>query len=781
MRRRWRFRDVLWWMLRLTNLSLLFLIAGTAGLLLGTYSGIAEMIPNARELGDIRPGQASRVLSADGELLAQVAYEHREFVQLERIPEDLQEAVIAVEDREFYRHVGVDPRAIFRALVADIMAGRAEQGGSTITQQLARNVYLTPTRTISRKIAEAVLALQLERAYTKPEILELYLNQIYFGAGAYGVQLAAQTYFGRDVEDLDLGECALLAGLPKAPERYSPFNDRQRAVDRRNLVLSLMAEAEYIAPEEAAEIQARELELVEERQPLGLSSFRAPYFTNYVLREVSRRYGADALYKGGLTIHTTLNLEAQQAAEEAAAWGLERAEARRFNADQIALVALDVRTGAIRAMVGGTDYSESQYNRAVQGGRQAGSAFKPFVYTAALEQGYTPDSIVEDTEVVFPGARDRPWRPRNYDGEYHGPVPFREALAHSYNVSAVKVADTVGVGAVIATAERMGIYHEMENYLPLAIGYCDVSPLEMASAYAVFATGGMRTEPYGIQKIEDARGRAIEEHTVQTWRVLHEQVAAQMVDILSTVVRSGTGSVTRYWYKGPAAGKTGTSNEYRDAWFIGFSEGLCAAVWIGNDRFEPTGPGGRGKGISGATIPAPVWAKFMQEGLPALSRSEPTGVRVVEISASEMSAPEAPEPPETPPDSELGAEPQPEEIGDARTVTKRICPTSGLLAGPYCPRAVEVTYDLEAGAQPPTRQCDVHTSPQEAGPVELDELETRESDQATQRTDKVRLPICAITGKIATPRCPVVVIREFDADEAPTESCDRHGGSMPGP
>jgi penicillin-binding protein 1A len=453
---------------------------------------------------------------------------------------------------------------------------------------------------------------------------------------------------------------------------------------------------------------------------------------------------------------------------------MERARARRFNVDQMALAAVDIQTGAIKAMVGGMDYSQSQYNRAVQGGRQAGSAFKPFVYTAAMEQGYTPDSIVYDEAVTYPGAMGRPWTPRNYDGEYHGPVTFREALAHSYNVAAVRVADAVGVGAVIAAAERMGIYHEMEDYLPLAIGYCDVSPLEMASSYAVFATGGMRTEPFAIRRIEDAQGRTIEEHTVRTWRVLHEQVAAQMVDMLSEVVRSGTGSVTRYWYKGPAVGKTGTSNDFKDSWFIGFSGDLCAATWMGNDQFQPTGPRGRGKGVSGATIPAPVWARFMAKAVPAMAAEEAERPRVVEIRPSDMSVPEAPEPPEEPPDGGGWEMIEGEVEGGARTATKRICPSSGLLAGPYCPRAVQVTYDLEAGGRPPDRQCDEHTSPPEGAGVEPEAADLEGLEERPQREEKVRLPICAITEQIATPRCPVVVIRQFEAGEAPTESCTRH-------
>jgi len=774
MRRGRRLGDIVWWVLRIANLALLFTIAGSAGLLLGTYSGIAELIPRARDLGNIRPGLQSQVLSSEGELLYAVATEHREFVQLEKIPRALRDAVIAVEDREFYGHVGIDPRAILRAAKADLLAGRAVQGGSTITQQLARNVYLTRTRTLARKLAEAVLALQLERAYTKPEILELYLNQIYFGEGAYGVQLAAKTYFGKDVWDLDLSECAVLAGLPKRPEYYSPFKDEQRGIDRRNLVLTLMAEQGYVKPEEAETAREAGLELVEERRPLGVTDYRAPYFTNYVMREVVDRYGPDALYRGGLTIHTTLNLEMQEAAEEAVAWGMERSKKWGFKVDEMALVAVDVRTGAVKAMVGGVDYSKSQYNRAVQGGRQAGSAFKPFVYTAALEQGYTPDSLVDDAEVTYPAEPGKTWSPKNYDRKFHGEVTFREALAKSYNVATVKVADMIGITCVKDTAERMGIFHQMDPYLPLAIGSCDVTPLEMASAYAVLATRGMRTDPFVIRKIEDAQGRTLEEHTVQTWRALNLGVADEMVGMLTEVMRSGTAAAQSYLLRQfPVAGKTGTSSEYVDAWFVGFSDELSAAVWMGNTEVKST-RNRWGKGVSGATLPAPVWARFMHKAHPILTatRLEEPPLHVIEVDPTEQGSLEAPEPPAEPP---LGAEEGPTEpaegAGPSR-VTRQICPVSGLLAGPHCPDVVAVTYDTHLGAEPPRETCSVHTSPPE---VEGKPRPPEESVEPAGPRERVTLPICAITGKIATPRCPVVKNQTFRAEDAPTETCDRHG------
>ncbi len=771
MRRQRSVKNTIWWVLRITNLSLLFLIAGTAGLLLGTYSGIAKIIPNARDLGGIRPGQSSRVLSSDGELLAQVATEHRQFALLEEIPEALPQAFVSIEDHDFYTHLGVDPRGIIRG----VLYGR---GTSTITQQLVRNVYLTQARTLSRKLSEMVLAVQLERAYTKPEIMELYLNQIYFGEGAYGVQVASKTYFGKEVSELTLAECALLAGLPKRPEYYSPFKDEQRAIERRNLVLSLMGEQGSITAEQMKEAQQSPLELVEERRPLGLDTYRAPYFTNYVLREVSRKYGADALYRGGLTVHTTLNLEMQEAAEEAAKWGMEEAKRRRFNVEHIALVALDRRTGAIKAMVGGLDYEESQYNFAVQGGRQAGSAFKPFVYTAALEAGYKPEDIVEDTPVTYPSLVGEPYTPRNYDGDFHGAVTLRTALSKSYNVAAVKVGERVGITGVIDVARRLGIYHKMDPYLSLSIGTCDVAPIEMAWAYSVFATGGMRTEPFGIRRVQDASGSVIFQHQPVTWRALNAEVAAAMHDMLSEVTKTGTA-----WYIGrtlsfPTAGKTGTSNEYKDAWFVGYTDTLVAAVWMGNDPPAPTAPRGQKKGISGATIPAPVWARFIKKAHPlmAAAQEQEEQLRVTEIRGTEIGQSAAPEPPEQRPPGE--AEELATEV--ATSVTKRICPSSGLLAGPYCPRAVQVTYDLESGAEPPTRICDVHTSPLEVEPEGPSALEPPEPDRPID--ERVTLPICAITGKIATARCPLVVNRTFkNASEAPTETCERHMRSSLGP
>jgi penicillin-binding protein 1A len=779
-------REIVWWVLRATNLSLMFMIALTIGVVLGTYTGIARMVPNARTLVGVTPGNGSRVLSAEGELLATVTTENRQFVPLDRIPLPMQNAVVATEDRDFYRHIGVDPKGILRAAWQDLRSASARQGGSTITQQLARNLFLSQTKTVTRKLAEVILALQLERAYTKPEIMELYLNQIYFGEGAYGVEVAAKTYFGKDVWQLSIPDCALIAGLARRPEYYSPFSDAQRAVDRRATVLAQMHAQGYLSEEQMLDGQHAPLQLTKERKPLGLSSYKAPFFTNYILRQVALDYGPDALYRGDLTIQTTLNLEMQQAAEEAVAWGLQYAKGRRWKVNQVALVAVDARTGAIKAMVGGADFKQNQYNLTAQGGRQPGSSFKPFVYTAAMEAGYTPESIVVDSPVSYPGAGGKRWTPHNYNNDYSGPITFRKALAHSKNVCAVKVAGMVGIGAVIRVAERMGIYHQMEPVLSTAIGTCDVTPLEMASAYSVFATHGMRTEPYGIEKIVDARGGTVDEHTVKTWRVLDQMVADQMLDMLGDVIKYGTASAIRSTLKFSAAGKTGTSSDYKDAWFVGFTDDLSAAVWAGNEPPEKMGK------VAGASLPAPTWARFMVKAQPIMVAARTAGERapVVEISPREEGVPQPEKPPsqqETQPEQQ-SPEAQGQEKPEEHIVTKRICPRSGLLAGPYCPEPREVTYNLDAGSEPPTETCNIHTGPapeQRRPPARsLGSGQARPAParrEPSARSEKVTLSVCAITGKLATQYCPIVVQRTFDADAAPTETCTRHGRRAPGP
>jgi len=768
-----RLRNVLWLALRAVNLSLLFFIFGTLGVVWGSYTGIAKVVPDVRELGNVQPGSGSRILSADGEVLAVLAAENRQYVTLDRIPKRLQEAVIATEDRDFYKHIGIDPRGVARAVYADLRAGGARQGGSTITQQLARNVYLTQKRTITRKLAEMVLAVQLERAYTKPEILEFYLNQIYFGEGAYGVQVAAKTYFRKDISKLSLAECALLAGLIRAPERYSPFEDEQRSQDRRDRVLSMMRDEGYITADEAVQAKAEPLQLSPVRKPLARGRYTSPWFVTYVIKQFSDQYSPEALYEGQYTIHTTINMEMQRAAEAAVARGLEKRKSAHVS--QMALAAVDIRTGAIKAMVGGADFSKNQYNIAAQGqGRQAGSSFKPFVYTAALLQGETPESTVRDSPVSYPDGRGGRWSPHNYDGRYHGTVTYRTALAQSYNVSAVKVADKVGIDSVIDVAEKMGIPRDkMQTFLPTAIGAASVTPLEMASAFSIFATRGLRTEPYAIEKIIDSRGRVVDEHKPITWRVLDRDIAATMVDMMSDVIKHGTAAGIRRLLTFPAAGKTGTSSQHRDAWFVGYTDDLCAAVWAGNLDNSPT------HRQAGSTISAPVWADFMVKAQPIMMAARQAGEteHVEEIAAPKphKAREQEPEPAEnqvTPPADTIG---QDETAADATReglVEKSICSESGLLAGSHCPSPITVTYDVSHGDEPPDRVCDIHGNrPEPTRPPER----VSAGDRGGRNTERVTLSVCAITKKLATPYCPVVVNMTFEPGEAPTETCTRHG------
>ena len=767
-----RLRNVIWLALRAANLSLLFFIFGTFGVVWGSYTGIAKVVPDVRELGNVQPGSGSRILSADGEVLAALAAENRQYVALDRIPKRLQEAVIATEDRDFYRHIGIDPKGVARAVYADLRAGSARQGGSTITQQLARNVYLTPKRTITRKLAEMVLAVQLERAYTKPEILEFYLNQIYFGEGAYGVQVAAKTYFRKDISKLTLAECALLAGLIRAPERYSPFEDEQRSQDRRDRVLSMMRDEGYVTAEEAEEAKAEPLKLSPVRKPLARGRYTSPWFVTYVIKQFSEQYSPEALYAGQYTIHTTINMEMQRAAEEAVRKGLERRRSAKVS--QIALVVVDTRTGAIKAMVGGADFSKNQYNTAAQGqGRPAGSAFKPFVYTAALLQGETPESRVLDELKSYPNGRGGYWTPHNYDGICHGLVTYRTALIHSYNVSAVKVADKVGIGSVIDVAEKMGIPKDkMQPVLPTAIGSASVTPLEMASAFSIFATRGMRTEPYAIEKVVDARGRVVDEHTPITWRVLDHDIAATMVDMMADVIKKGTAARIHHLLTFPAAGKTGTSSEYRDAWFVGYTDDLSAAVWAGNLDYSPT------QRQAGGAFSAPVWADFMVKAQPIMMAARKAGETeyVEEITppkprrAKEEKPEQAGDQVIPPGGSDEGQDASPADVTRAGLVEKSICSESGLLAGQQCPSPITVTYDVSHGDEPPDRGCDIHGNrPEPTRPPER----VSAGDQG-RNAERVTLSVCAITKQLATPYCPVVVNTTFEPGEAPMETCTRH-------
>ncbi len=553
------------------------------------------------------PSQATRIYAANGELIASLYRENRAYVRLSEIPAVLQQAVIAIEDERFYQHRGVDVRGILRAAWRNLTRQSVVEGGSTITQQLARNLFLTPRRTLDRKLQEILLAVEIERRLTKEEILERYLNQVYFGGGAYGVEMASRLFFGKGARELSLPEAALLAGVIQAPSRYSPFDNFAAAKRRQEVVLDRMVELGFLRPDQAEAAKKAPLHLSPGPRNLGLVGVRAPYFVSYLLPFLVERYGEDAVYNGGLQVHTTVDPRLQAIAQQVITQGVEEARRAGLRVTQGALVAVEPRTGRILAMVGGVDFARSQFNRAWQARRQPGSAFKPFIYTAALENGVSPDRVLLDAPVEYRIAGWGYWRPKNYDGTYWGPIPLRVALEHSRNIPAVRMLVELGPQTVIDTARRMGIRSPLQPNLSLALGTSEVTPLEMAAAFATLAAGGVYAEPVAITRVLDAKGRVLEEVQPHRRVALRPEVAYLMTDLLRGVILRGTGRAADVGR--PAAGKTGTTDDYRNAWFVGYTPELAVAVWVGNDDNSPTNR------VVGGSVPARLWARFVKRAL----------------------------------------------------------------------------------------------------------------------------------------------------------------------
>ena len=724
-----RKRLLAWRLIRFGIGATLVLAAALGGVAWGTYVSIASVLPRPDQLDLITPNEGTRVISADGLVLARVAEEYREVVPLEQIPKALQWATVAAEDDTFYQHHGLSPKGIMRAIYQNVRGGRFAQGGSTITQQLARNVYLSRRKTLSRKLQEMTLALQLERRYTKDEILSMYLNQVCYGNGAWGVRVAAETYFDKPLGKLTLAEAALLAGLPKRPAGYSPYDYPERALVRRDYVLNRMHRLGYISADQAERAKEEPLKLAKRRPPRGISDYRAPYFANYVLRQVVDQFGEALVYRGGLQIQTTLNWQMEATAEKVIRQQIARFRGRHVT--EGALVALLPGTGAIKAMVGGVNYRRDQFNVVTQAHRQAGSAFKPFVYTTAIDNGWKPESVISDSPVSY-GDPPYRWTPKNADGRFRGRIPLRTALKLSVNVVAVKLAHEVGLQRVIDYAHRMGINEELHPYHSLALGIFGVTPLEMASSFGTIATGGVRVEPYSIERVTDSRGNVLYEHSVSAKRVLPPETCDTMKSMLADVINSGTGHAAKLkWY---ACGKTGTTSDYKDAWFIGFTDDLVAAVWVGNRDNTPMSR------IFGATIPAPTWKAFMSEAVPVL-RAE------VQKASPTPAAAE-----------------QPQQEQD-RTYTRQICADSGMLARPECPNVKTVTYIEGQPPYPPKEKCNLHGT--SAPPPGADK----------PAPGSIRLSVCAESGMLATENCPHVVNRSFAPDAAPAQPCPIHPAS----
>lgn len=566
----------------------------------GYFYSLFSDLPDIHKLESYTPLESSIVYSSDGKILAEFYLERRTYLPAYKIPLKVKQAFVAIEDQRFYSHYGVDFIGILRAVYKDLMAKGVVEGGSTITQQLAKMVFLKPEKSIKRKIKEVIIAARLEKLYTKDEILGMYLNQTYFGTRAYGIDAAASTYFGKPVDALSIGEIAMIAGLQKAPSSYSPFKKPEKALIRRNLVLKNMLDNGFVTQQEYDKAKEEQLPL----KPFS-RKYEAPYFIESIRQQLEDLY--PDLYTAGMKINSTIDFTMQKIAEEAVSNGIKSLEQRVTPGVQAALIAIDLRNGHIKALVGGTDFWETQFNRATMAVRQPGSAFKPFVYATALEKGMTADSTILDGPVSFPGGLPgKAWTPKNYDGKYHGYVPLTTAIALSLNTATVRLASQVGIKDIIDVARRCGIKSTIAPYLSSALGAADVTPMEITAAYMSFATG-KRIEPIYYYKILSRDAFVLEEEESLSEDVFSEETTAQMKNLLRAVVERGTAikakELPRIVY-----GKTGTTNDFSDAWFIGFDDSLVVGVWVGRDNHVPIG-----NKETGARAALPIWMEFMQK------------------------------------------------------------------------------------------------------------------------------------------------------------------------
>lgn len=759
-----RFPQVRFWtVVKAVGQGVYWLILVGTGATFGMVNVLSQNLPDPASLEHYEPSLPTKVYDRNGELITQFQVERRYITPLSQFPDYLLNATVAIEDERFYEHNGVDIRAIIRAAWANLKAMKPVQGGSTITQQLARDLFLTRERTFGRKGREALLAMEIERQYTKDEILYFYLNQTYYGHNAYGAEAAARVYFGKNAKDLTLEEAAMIAGLPRNSSGYSPYVHPVAAKERRDTVLYKMRELGYITEEEYETARNKPVKTAPfEREPS-----KAPYFAEYVRKELVKRYGSEKVFRGGLQIYTTLDLRLQKMADDAVSWGLDRLDkvvplaASKYDPNlklgkleigqvrfvrvtemteayaecdmgggitgtidispaewtfpfkpeekikagdeisvkimgidkkertctlayeerpfiQASLIAVEPSTGDIVAMVGGSDFNESQFNRSVQSRRQPGSAFKVFVYTAAIDNGFTPADVIIDAPFRIQ-ADGVVWAPHNYSLTTSGEMTIRQAIEQSINIVAAKVIDQVGVETVVDYAHKMGIKSELVPVYSLALGTSDVTVLDMTSAFGTLANFGERVEPRAITKIEDRYGNTIEEFPVDSEIVLPPETCAVMISLMEGVINSGTAAVARrYGFKGDGAGKTGTTEEGADTWFIGFvPSDLSCGVWVGRDDHESLSIRATGEYYA-----VPIWAKFMS-------------------AATE------------------GEEEANFKTGDVKDLTSAlICQESGLLATSKCTHVINETFITGTA---PTKFCDMHELP----PIDKVDTESR--------------------------------------------------------
>jgi len=693
------------------------LISLAAGGIAGGYFAISGGIPSIDELKHSNPASGTKIYADDDTLIGEIKVEKGIFVPLSGIPKNMINALIAVEDSRFWKHGGIDYIAIGRAIVKDVMHVSLKEGGSTLTQQLAKVVFLSSEKTIKRKLMEASLAMKMEKSLTKQEILELYLNRVYFGHGAYGVEMASRVYFGKPAKSLTLGEAAIIAGLVKAPTQYSPYNDLSRAKDRQLTVLARMEEEGYIKKAEKDAAYAQPLYLSSPRKGVESGS----YFVEYIKKYLEEKYGEDAVYKTGLKVYTTVNKGMQAAAVNAVQSGLKEVDKRRgwrgaiehkkdvdiekelrgkelsatvtinpgdiysglvlrvsdkeatiktrgvigklsikdagwaskiLNKDgsskvlqnfslasilkpgdvirvsiksirnkniqlaleqepevEGALVAVEPYTGFIRAMVGGYDFARSDFNRAIYAKRQPGSAFKPIIYSAAMDNGFTPASIINDEAVTYAGGAKGEWSPENYDHKFYGPTRLREALAYSRNVVTVKLVEAMGIDSLLNFARTVGIQSDMPRNFSIALGSFSITPFELAMVYDVFASNGMKVKPISIKYLTDKGGKVLESNEPEPEQVISPQTSFLTTSMMEDVIKYGTGwRAKSLGY--PVSGKTGTTNDYKDAWFVGFTSNLVACTWVGLDNYKTLGAL-----ETGARAASPIWVSFMNSAL----------------------------------------------------------------------------------------------------------------------------------------------------------------------
>ncbi|HEX8895089.1 MAG TPA: PBP1A family penicillin-binding protein [Terriglobales bacterium] len=683
---------------------ILTILAAAAGAACGIVLVYSTDLPQVTELEQYRPSTITELYDDQNRVIGQFALQRRVIDKYDDFPKVLRDAIISTEDKDFERHWGVDVWRVFGAAYRDFTAGSRAQGASTLTMQLSRNLFLTPDRNFRRKIQEVMLAIQIERRFTKPQIFTLYANQIYLGHGVYGFEAGANYYFGKKAKDLNLEEAAVLAGLPKAPNAYSPINNPERALHRRNLVINNVLEDGKITAEEAQRAKNSPIQLNVQGEPNSI----APYFVEEIRQYLEKKYGSEEVHEKGLRVYTSLNLELQKAANLAVLDGLAAYEHRHgwkgsllnvvangesltgyahvdwdndmkpgdyvhalvisvdaqyatlkfgpYGAElgpaeikwtrytsprqfltrgdlvyvkiqqlngtqsrvsleqesgvQGALLALDNSSGDVKAMVGGRDFEQSKFNRATQALRQVGSSFKPYIYTAAIDQGMTPDDTVLDAPVSFPGGPSGPYTPHNYDGKYEGVITFRRALAHSRNIPALKVTERLGgIKVVIDYARKFGITAPLPAFLPVALGAADITLWEQTAAFTTFPNDGVRVAPRMIRKVEDYNGRVLEENYPEVKDVISARTARIMVSMLQEVVEHGTGAAAAK-LNHPLGGKTGTTNDFTDAWFVGFSPSITCGVWVGFDEKKTLG-----NKETGAVAALPIWMDFMRVAL----------------------------------------------------------------------------------------------------------------------------------------------------------------------